>query len=108
MKFSNLLKNSIIYCYEYYQRILISKSSTTEVDKLLQRMMRNPEIIDAAVGLHKSTFNASFKQWENYEDSIIFYPQTYGAWISQFITKERAEEALKRFNKKNKNENSSN
>lgn len=107
-KISNILKNSIICCYEYYQRILISKSSTTEVDKLLQRMMRNPEIVNAAIGLHKSTYKMTFKQWENYENSIIFYPQTYGVWINQFITKDRAEEALRRFNKEKENEDSSN
>lgn len=99
-KFKPNVVGSIIHLYNYYERGLIYKTIEPKHEKMLQRMLHNRQILDTIVALNEYQGKLELDQWVTMGSNMIFFPHSYGTWISKFITKEEIETAIRRRRKK--------
>lgn len=95
-KMSVLMINNILNCYTYWQNATIFGYVDDTLRTKMFTMLHHPEVEHAIVNLYNMPeVDLHLKQWIVKDESLVFYGQTFGAWIMTFFTQEQIMKLIK-------------
>lgn len=96
MQLSPVLVANIIHIYNFWQRAVIYNTLTDEIRTQVHEMLHHPQIIKILFSFYQHG-NSSLKldAWCLKGESLIFFSQTYGQWLTKFFTPAEILQALR-------------
>lgn len=95
---------NIINCYSYWQNGVIYGFNMDPFYSKMKRMLHNKQTATALVKIYNyPDTDFQLKQWCVKNDSLVFYGQTFGAWVMKFFKPEEIAELIQETQKEKEN-----
>lgn len=92
---TNVMIGNIINCYSYWQNAVAYGMKLDPYYSKMKRMLQHPQVARVLVNIYSHPDeDFKLKQWCVKGDSLIFYGQTFGAWIMKFFTTEEIQRLI--------------